>query len=142
MNAPHANARQKKENEDRQRAVPLTRRQPLLPTGNWEWNLVTKKYSWCDAMYRIFNVPPHQSPPRTGTFFNCVHPEDRQRVVRALGKALVGARPYNIEHRIVWLDGSVRFIHGKADVTFDGGRPTRISGTIQDITDMRRSEEL
>jgi PAS domain-containing protein len=142
MKAPPASAPHKKENESRRREGRLTGRQPLLPAGNWEWNLVTKEYRWCEAMYRIFQVPRHQSPPRTGTFFNCVHPEDRQRVVRALGKALVGARPYNIKHRIVWLDGSVRFIHGKADVTFEGGRPTRIRGTIQDITDLRQSEAL
>jgi hypothetical protein len=67
-------------------------------------------------MYRIFNLPPQQSPLRTGTFFNCVHPEDRGKVVKAIGKALVGEQPFNIEHRIV---GSVRFVHGKAEVTFN-----------------------
>jgi PAS domain-containing protein len=142
MNALYATEHKKKENEDGQREVRLIERQHLIHAGNWEWNLVTKKYGWCDEMYRIFNLPLQKTPPRTGTFFNCVHPDDRQRVVRAMGKALVGERPYNIEHCIVWPDGSVRFIHGKAEVTFDGGRPTRIWGTIQDITDARQVEEL
>lgn len=142
MNEHHASESKKKENEDRQREVRLIGRQHLIHAGNWEWNLVTKKYSWCDEMYRIFNLPLQQSPPRTGTFFNCVHPDDKQEVVRALGKALVGERPYNMEHRIVWYDGSVRFIHGKAEVTFEGGRPTRIWGSVQDITDTRQVEEL
>lgn len=147
MNARHATERKKterkkKENEDKQREVRLIGRQHLIHAGNWEWNLVTKKYGWCDEMYRIFNLPLQQFPPRTGTFLNCVHPDDRQRVVRALGKALVGERPYNIEHRIVWPDGSVRFIQGEAAVTFDnGGRPIRMLGTVQDITGMQQSEE-
>jgi PAS domain-containing protein len=142
MNARHTAERKKKENEDRQREVCLIGRQHLIHAGNWEWNLVTKKYTWCEEMYRIFNLPLQQSPLRTGTFFNSIHPEDRQRVVRALGKALVGERPYNIEHRIVWPDGSVRFIHGEATVTFDnGGRPIRIWGTVQDVTGKRQVEE-
>ena len=93
-------------------------------------------------MYRIFNLKPDQSTPRTGTFFNCVHPDDREKVVRAFGKALVGEKPFSIEHRIVYPDGSVRFIYGEAAVTFDnGGRPIRILGTVQDITGMQKSEE-
>jgi PAS domain-containing protein len=142
MNACQASERKKKENEDRQREVCLIGRQHLIHAGNWEWNLVTKKYTWCEEMYRIFNLPLQQSPLRTGTFFNSIHPEDRQRVVRALGKALVGERPYNIEHRIVWPDGSVRFIHGEAEVTFDyGGRPIRILGMVQDITSTHHFEK-
>ena len=128
--------------EDRQTGERLMGAQRLLLTGYWEWNLKTQKYSWCEEMYRIFNLKPDQSTPRTGTFFNCVHPDDREKVVRAFGKALVGEQPFNIEHRIVWPDGSVRFIHGKAEVSFDGGRPIRILGIVQDITDRRQVEEL
>jgi PAS domain-containing protein len=52
-----------------------------------------------------------------------------------LGKALVGKQPYNMDHRIVRPDGSVRFIHGEAAVTFDkAGRPIRMLGTVQDVT--------
>jgi hypothetical protein len=42
-------------------------------------------------------------------------------------RALVGAQPYNLDHRILWADGSVRLVHGEAIVWFDGGgRPIRI----------------
>jgi PAS domain-containing protein len=142
MNARDAAERKKKENEERQREVRLIERRHLIRAGNWEWNLVTKKYDWCDEMYRIFNVPPQHFPPRTGTFLSCVHSDDRQMVVRALGKALAGESPYNIKHRIVWPDGSVRFIYGEATVTFDyGGRPIHIWGTIKDITGLQQSEK-
>ncbi len=141
MNARHADEDQNQENEERQGEVDMHGSQPLIHAGNWEWNLLTKKYSWSDEMYRIFNLPPHQVSPRTGTFLNGVHPDDRQKVVRALGEALAGERPFNLEHRIVWPDGSVRHIHGEAAVTFDnGGRPIRVLGTVRDITGMRQPE--
>ena len=142
MKARHAAEGQKKTRADRQREVHLIGSKRLMPVGYWEWNLETKKYSWCDEMYRIFNVTPQQFSLRTGIFFNCVHPADRNEVVKAFGKALTGKQPYNIRHRIIWPDGSVRFVHGKAEVTFAGGRPTRFWGTIQDITDRRRVEPL
>jgi PAS domain-containing protein len=63
--------------------------------------------------------------------------------VRAFGRALVGEQPYRIEHRIVWPDGSVRFVQGEAEVKFDqGGRPVSMSGTIRDITSFRQSGKV
>jgi PAS domain-containing protein len=142
MNARNAAEPKKQENEARQRKVRLSGKRHLIRAGNWEWNLLTKRYGWCDEMYRIFKVPLHQFPLRTGTFLNCVHPDDRQRVVRAFGKALAGESPYDIRHRIVWPDGSVRFIYGKATVTFDAdGRPIRMWGTVRDVTGMQHSGE-
>jgi hypothetical protein len=105
--------------------------------GKWEWNLLTNKYSWCAEMHRIFQVPP-QLTPRTGSFFNGVHPEDRANVVKAFGRALVGNEPLHLEHRIVWPDGSVRLVQMAAEVSFDqAGRPLNMLGTIKDITDLR-----
>ena len=143
MNRTSATERQLAGKEGRQIEARLIGTQRLLQVGYWEWNLETKKYGWCDEMYRIFNLKPQQFPLRTGTFFNQVHHQDRGKVVKALGKALVGKQPYDIEHRILWPDGSVRFVHGKAEVTFDAaGRPISIWGSLQDITDRREAREL
>lgn len=140
MDRSHAKKPNQMTNENRQTGERLIGAQRLLLTGYWEWNLKTRIYNWCDEMYRIFNLAPQQSSPRTGTYFNSVHPEDREKVVRALGQALVGKEPFNIEHRIVRPDGSVRFVIGKAEVTFDEGRPIRVSGMVQDITEKRQVE--
>jgi PAS domain-containing protein len=115
--------------------------QRLMFVGYWEWDMKTGKYSWCDEMYRIFNLPPH-TPLRTGTFFNGVHAEDREMVAKALGKALVGEQAFNMRYRIVCPDGSVRSVQGKVEVTFDGHRPIRVLGTVQDITDNRQNTDL
>ena len=141
MDGSHATEPNQKEKEYRQSEGRLGRGQRLVNVGNWDWNLETREYSWSDEMYQIFNLKPQQFPLRTGTFLNCVHPDDKQKVVRALGKALVGEQPYNLDHRIVWPDGSVRFVHGEAAVTFDKvGRPIRMLGTVQDITVMQQAE--
>jgi PAS domain-containing protein len=141
MDGRFANEANQKEKEYPQSEGRLARQKRLISVGNWHWNLETKEYFWSDKMYQIFNVKP-QVPLRTGTFLKCVHPDDKQKVVRALGKALVGEQSYNIDHRIVWPDGLVRFIHGEAVVTFDkAGIPIRIMGTVQDITVIQQAEK-
>jgi two-component system, sensor histidine kinase PdtaS len=129
------------ENECKENEIGLIGAQRLMFAGYWELDLKTGKYGWCDEMYRIFNLPPQQTL-RTGTFFNSIHPEDRARVVKALGKALVGQEPFNIEHRIVWPDGAVHSVRGRAEISFDGGRPVRVLGTVQDITDNQQIKEI
>jgi PAS domain S-box-containing protein len=137
MNDPLATEAQPTANEDRHSEKPWRGVQRLMQVGYWEWHLERKDYRWCEEMYRIFNLSPQQGPPRTGTFFNGVHPEDRDKVVRALGQALVGKQPFDIRHRIVRPDGSVRSVHGKAEVIFEGGRPIRVVGSVQDITEQQ-----
>jgi PAS domain S-box-containing protein len=128
--------------ENRRREIRLVWPQRLIHVGSWEWDLKTKKSNWSLGLYRILNLMPQQVTPRTSAFLNCVHPDDREKVVRALGKALVGEQAYNVDHRIVWPDGSVRLVHGEAEVTFDEkGRPIHILGTLQDITDVRQAYE-
>jgi len=138
MDGTHATGANQKQEGYQQSEGGLARGHGLITMGNWDWNLRTREYSWSSEMYQIFNLNPQQFPLRTGTFLNRVHPSDKQEVVRALGKALVGEQSYNIDHRIVWPDGSVRFIHGEAVVMFDkAGRPIRMFGTVQDITVMQ-----
>ncbi len=127
--------------KDRQSESRLARGQQLVNMGIWDWNLERREYSWSDEMCHIFNLKPQQFPIRTGTFLNCIHPEDKQYVVRALGKALVAEQSYDIGYRIVWPDGSVRSVRDKATVTFDKtGRPIRMLGTVQDITILKQPE--
>jgi PAS domain S-box-containing protein len=143
MNLQHARKRPQAMHEVQPGEDRCLRQQPLAQVGKWEWHLLTKKLLWCDEMYRIFNLSSQQLPLRTGTFFNGVHPEDRERVVRAFGRALVGEQPYRIEHRIVWPDGSVRLVQGEAEVKFDRhGRPVSMSGTIRDITGFGQSGKV
>ena len=142
MDGSHATEPNQMEKEYRQSDDCLALGQRFINVGHWDWNLEKREYSWSGEMCQIFNLKLQQFPIRTGTFLNCVHPDAKQKVVRALGKALVGEQSYHIDHRIVWPDGSVRFIHGEAVVTFDkAGRPIRMLGTVQDITAMQQVEQ-
>jgi PAS domain S-box-containing protein len=110
--------------------------------GNWDWDIVKDKLLWSDEAYRIFGLTPQQFDATYEAFLTCVHPEDRELVKHSVSEALYGGRPYDLDHRIAWPDGSVRVVHERAEVSFDRKRrPLRMIGTVHDITEIKRAEE-
>jgi len=72
-----------------------------------------------------------------------IHPDDRQRVAEAWRAHLEGAvGRFECTHRLLGAGGAVRWIRqrGRA-VEFDAGRPTRLVGTIADVTEQQAAEE-
>ena len=61
---------------------------------------------------------------------------------QAATKALRGGPRYDVEHRVVRPGGEVRIVHSQGDVLWDeSGRPRRMFGTVQDITERKRAEQ-
>jgi PAS domain S-box-containing protein len=75
-------------------------------------------------------------------FLDCVHPEDRLFVQEAVEQCLSAKKDYKIKHRIVWPDGTVRWVSETGAVVRDNaGKPIRMVGLVQDITERELSEE-
>ena len=71
-----------------------------------------------------------------------IHTEDRPRIAEAAAAALRGGPPYDVEYRVVRPGGEVRIIYSRGEVTWDeSGRPRRMFGMMQDITELRRAED-
>ncbi|MBJ6726623.1 PAS domain S-box protein [Geomesophilobacter sediminis] len=123
------------EDELRESRATLALLQRISRMGTWEWDIVNDTISWSEEMYRIFWVDPAQQLPTYEGYLNMVHPGDREQLIQAINNALYNKKPYNLDHRIVLPDGSVRAISGRAEVTYDAkGNPLRMVGTNQDIT--------
>ena len=57
-------------------------------------------------------------------------------------RALETCAPIDLDYRIVRPDGRVRHLHGRAEVIADAdGRPVRMTGTAQDVTEVRATAE-
>jgi two-component system, cell cycle sensor histidine kinase and response regulator CckA len=121
----------------------LANAQRITHIGSWETDLVNNQLFWSDEVYRIFGVARDDFEVTLESFFNFIHPEDRQLVEGAGGYAVAQNASYNIEHRIVRPDGEIRVVREIGEVTFDEtDRPIRFIGTVQDITDRKLQERL
>ncbi len=123
-----------------QASLAVAQRIALL--GSWDWNLVTNELDWSDVVYRMFAIQPEGFAGTYEAFLDLVHPDDREMVMHSVDKALYQQQPYDIKHRITLPSGEVRVVHERAEVTFDGAeKPTRMLGTVQDVTERERMEE-
>jgi two-component system, cell cycle sensor histidine kinase and response regulator CckA len=120
----------------------LEQAQAVAKVGSWLAGIAMgDELVWSKETYRIFGVP-EGTPINVQTFFDFVHPEDRNRVRQASEASQQRGALYEIEHRIVRPDGEVRAIYGRAiTIRNDAGEPLRMIGICQDITDRRRIEE-
>ncbi len=123
--------------EDRQR-----RAQEFGNIGTWDWNIQTGELYWSERIAPLFGHAPGSLATSYENFVNAIHPDDREAVAAAVDASLQGDRPYEIEHRVVWPDGTIRWLLERGAVTRDSeGRALRMLGVVQDITERVAAEE-
>ena len=110
--------------------------------GTWEWSLETNDVYWSASLEEIHGLAPGTFPGTFEAFQNDVHPADRERVARSITSALHGSHEHHVEYRIVWPDGSLRWVEGRGKVVRnEAGDPVRMIGVCADITERKRADE-
>ena len=120
----------------------LEEAQRIAHVGHWEWDLTSNRVIWSDETYRIYGLQPQELPIDIALVRRLIHPEDLDFVFRLAEEAVRGGLRTDVEHRIVRPSGELRMVHSQGDVEKDAsGRPCKMFGTVQDITDRKRAEE-
>jgi PAS domain S-box-containing protein len=120
----------------------LAESQHISQLGSWEWDVQRNELRWSEELYKIFGISPQEFDVSPETFLDHVHPEDREIVIDAVQSALANASPFRFEHRIKRSDGEVRLLQGRGKVMVDSdGKPVKLIGTEQDMTERRTVEE-
>lgn len=109
----------------------------LAGTGSWRYKLDTEDAEWSPQMYRIFGYEPDEVAPTMEAVLNRVPPDDHEMIVTAVQEAAREGKSFEIEHRVIWPDGTLRHVICMGQV-----RPTdsRIIGSIMDVTERGRAE--
>ena len=103
--------------------------------GTWDWDIQTGDLYWSERIGPLFGYPGGELNTSYENFLNAVHPADRQQVLAAVVACVEQGQDYDIEHRVVWPDGSVRWMLERGDVVRDAdGKPLHMLGVVQDIT--------
>ena len=113
--------------------------------GWWSTNPQTRELSWSVSARRMFGFDDGQEV-HLDTPIERIHPQDRPRVVDAIEAALdpAGDGRYAEHYRVVWPDGTVRWIQALGNAEFEtpaGGQraPTRFSGVLWDVTEQQQA---
>jgi PAS domain S-box-containing protein len=120
----------------------LTMAKEAANLGIFDGDIASGTLRWDHRLREFWGLGPDE-PVTVDTFFAGVHPDDWAAVKAAHDQAMdpAGDGRYFAEHRIVTADGRERWHAGTGQVSFDRGKPVRIVGTVQDITDRKRAEE-
>ena len=134
--------RKRAEEEVERSRARLAEAERVARLGSWEWDVAENRVVWSDGLFEIYGIDPEEFEGRYAPGSERVHPEDRDRVDAEVRRALETCEPIALDYRILRPDGRVRRVHGRAEVITDGeGRPVRLAGTAQDVTEVRAAAE-
>jgi PAS domain S-box-containing protein len=113
----------------------------LAHLGHWNWDAKSNKAICSEEYCQIYGQPMDYTPSFED-FLNAVIPQDRARVGHVIRDALAQKTGYTIEFQIARPTGEFRTVSSVAELVLDDeGMPAWLSGTCQDITDVRRAQE-
>lgn len=110
--------------------------------GSYEVDLSSGTLRWAEETFRIHGLAPGSQEPDLEWVLALTHPDDAQRVrdqyERLVAQVETAVR---LEYRIIRPDGEERIISASAATLTDrDGRPERLAGSLQDVTEHRRAE--
>jgi PAS domain S-box-containing protein len=129
-------ARQLHDSENR-----LKNAERLAHVGHWDWGLDGNRFSWSEEMFRIFGQPKEFTPSYEKSL-DAIIPQDRERVAQWVRDCLDRKNGHSIEFQIARPDSDLRTVSCISEVALDDkGRPLRLFGACQDITEIRRAQQ-
>ncbi|MBF0552882.1 MAG: PocR ligand-binding domain-containing protein, partial [Deltaproteobacteria bacterium] len=137
------NFRQIQEADSRQResAERLKLATEAAGLGVWEYDLISGRLTWDASMFDLYGIEPKAFSATYDAWRNSLLPEDLDRVEKEYNEALNGGKNFDTEFGIRRGNGEVRTIRTIAQFQHDAGRPVRMVGVNEDITERKQSEE-
>jgi PAS domain S-box-containing protein len=123
--------------------------QRIAHIGSWEMlyrnnqpDPTTTK--WTDETYRIFGYKPNTMELTPDFQRRVIHKDDHALIDMSRASTDMNNREYSVEYRIILNDGSERIVSELGEISFNliTGEKTKLSGTIQDITEKKLAAEL
>ncbi|AEJ43986.1 PAS/PAC sensor signal transduction histidine kinase [Alicyclobacillus acidocaldarius subsp. acidocaldarius Tc-4-1] len=111
----------------------------LARSGYWELDVATRRLTWSQEVYDIWETDPEHFAATYDAFLETVVPEDRPLVEQAVSRAM-HTHTYELEYRIRTGRGQIRFVRSVGRYhEYAGGRGI-LFGSVQDVTAQKESE--
>jgi diguanylate cyclase (GGDEF)-like protein/PAS domain S-box-containing protein len=123
-----------REEQLRKREQLLSSTGEMAQVGGWELELATSALMWTDQTCRIHGLPPGYRP-QLAEAINFYAPEARPVVEAAVRQAMVDGSGWDLELPFIQACGRRIWVRAVGHAEFENGRPVRMLGAIQDVTD-------
>ena len=109
----------------------------------WDWDLHTDTVWWSDSIRQQFGYMPEELEPDSSFWTQCIHSDDRDRVVKGLYDVInSNGKEWRDEYRFQCSDGSIAEIMDRGIVIRDdAGEALRMVGGMTDVTEQRHYEQ-
>ena len=110
--------------------------------GIWDWDILVDKVYYSDRLIHLIGYAADEFSDTQEEFWSRLHPDDYDATRQTLDQHLKEREPYIVDCRIRTKSGEYRWFHARGQALWDEtGEPTRMSGSITDITDRKQAEE-
>lgn len=103
--------------------------------GLWYCDLPFDVLVWNEQVKEHFGLPP-DATVTIDTFFERIHPEDREPTRNAIETAIAQKTSYDTHYRTIGLDGRMRWIRAIGRAHYEGGQPARFDGITVDVSEL------
>src|SRR5262245_26534201 len=108
----------------------------------WDWDVKSGRDSWFGDLRTMVGISTKTYSGKVEDFRERVHPDDRGLVWKAVQHAMPSQQLYVAEFRILWPDGTVRWVAAQGKFYYSSdGEPERMMGIAQDITERKSTQE-
>src|SRR5713101_3351966 len=118
----------------------LAEGQSISHTGSFGWNVSNGEIYWSEETYNIFQHD-RAVKPTLELVFRRIYPDDRDRVQQAFDRATNEKTDFDIEHRLLMPDGSVKYLHVLARALEPSSGNLEYVGVVTEVTAAKRAEE-
>ena len=121
----------------------LAEAQRLTHTGSGAWRVPGWDALYLsDEWYRIYGFDPKDGLSAWKDRLQRMHPEDRDRVQETKDRAISAKSDYEVDHRIVLADGTLKYTHTVGHPVLNAsGEVEQFVCTMMDITERKKAEE-
>jgi PAS domain S-box-containing protein len=110
--------------------------------GTWDMDHSTGLVRWSEKSEAHFGLAPGTFGGTYASFIDLIHPDDRASILAKLAVADATAGDFFFQHRVIWPDGSLRWLAGAGRVHHNpDGTPRRAMGVTLDITERQALEQ-
>jgi predicted ATPase/two-component sensor histidine kinase/GAF domain-containing protein len=117
----------------------LAEAQRLSHTGSFGWNVSRKRIVWSKETFQIFGFD-RAIEPKLELIIQRTHPEDVDRVRQFVDRAPRDGTDWDLEHRLLMPDGSIKYLHVVAHAVKDESGELEFVGAVMDVTASKEAQ--